>query len=525
MPPHIAPLPILRRLRALLPAAVLAATALAPAAASASEERVTSYAADAEVRRDGSMRVTERITYDFTQAPDRHGPVRLLPRERGGGTFERESFSYSDIEVQSPDAPAAVETEDDGHDLTLRIGDPGTEVTGVHDYVISYVVTGALDHADTGQGVELDWNFIGDEWDAPVERAEITVRTPTPVTDVRCGGHEDHCRASSADRAARVVWHDIDGWPGTPVVLGLSEGPIDEAGLGTASPYTPTLWGSAIAVVLLLPLPLLPLATRPRGGGGSGSVAVHALPPAVAAAVATRGAQSTGQARRITVATLVDLHMRGLLRIERRGPDWWIEPGPDHSEEASTRMAGFERLLVEHVTESAGGGDGDGEAEPGCFLGSLGTPRMLSRTVADAAREEAVKYGLLHSATSPMRPWIVAVGAVGWIGSGACLLSMLGPQPWPLLDGAAYAFAAAALTGTLAGAVTKRSPLTPEGELVRRRVHERIKGIGSDPDTGFYDPALRAAFGLRGIQPHDIDDFTRAARKAFEPPRSPSHPS
>ncbi|WP_106581047.1 DUF2207 domain-containing protein [Murinocardiopsis flavida] len=535
MPLHVLSAPLRRTLRGACGAAalaVVAATALAgpasaqaapsaqaaqaaPAAAEPGVERITSYDVDAEVRRDGSMRVTERISYDFADAPDRHGLLRLLLRERGGGTFQRESFEYRDIEVASPDAPDGVETEDDGHRLTLRIGDPGTEVSGRRDYVISYVVTGALARADSGAGTELDWDFIGDGWEVPIERVETTVRTPVPAAGLSCGtGSGGDCRADTDGRTATVVEGDTGEWSGAPLRLLLPEGAVDPAGVGTPSPYTPTAWGAAAAAALLLPLPFLPLLGRPRAPrDGTAAPSLEDLPPAVALMVDSRGARRPDQYRRLVAATLVDLHVRGFVLIKRSGSGWRIRPGEDATGEPSERAATFERPLVDHIVMRK---DGNGQT-----LGALCRSWSIPQKTVAGARKEAERRGLLRGERSPLLGWITAAQVAAVLGTGACLLSMLGAQPWSVLDGTAYAFGAALLTSFAARPVAKRARLSAQGVLLRTRLRAHLKRLDGDSDTGVHDPGLRVAFGVDdGLNP-DLAAFTSAARNMIRtgPPK------
>jgi Predicted membrane protein (DUF2207) N-terminal domain len=63
----------------------------APAGASArsSAERIVSYDASIAIQRDGSILVTEQITYDFG-SDQRHGIFRVIPvRLRYNGSYDR----------------------------------------------------------------------------------------------------------------------------------------------------------------------------------------------------------------------------------------------------------------------------------------------------------------------------------------------------------------------------------------------------------------------------------------------------
>jgi uncharacterized membrane protein YgcG len=140
-----------------------------------STERITDMSVVYELRTDGSMHVTEKITYDFGKVRDRHGFERFVPER-----FEYDSEHYriypiSGVRAQSPSgAPDAVEELEP--DVTVRIGDKDEVVTGEHVYVLDYDVRGVVNA--TADAHELYWNVVGDQWKIPIQRVKVTVSGP-----------------------------------------------------------------------------------------------------------------------------------------------------------------------------------------------------------------------------------------------------------------------------------------------------------------------------------------------------------
>jgi hypothetical protein len=125
----------------------------------------------AELADDGSAQVSEVIDYDFgAVATDKHGIFRVVP----GLSPE------APITVDSPDAPDTVEISIDPMGTRLRIGDPGTTVSGRHRYRIEYPLEGVA------RGTVLDWEAVGTGWDVGIEEAEIHVVAPFELRDVGC---------------------------------------------------------------------------------------------------------------------------------------------------------------------------------------------------------------------------------------------------------------------------------------------------------------------------------------------------
>src|SRR5215207_3882377 len=134
-------------------------------------ERIERLWTVAELADDGSAQVSEVIDYDFgAVATDKHGIFRVVPG------LSREA----PIAVESPDAPDAVEISSDPMGTRLRIGDPGTTVSGRHRYRIEYPLDGVV------RGTVLDWEAVGTAWEVGIDEAEIHVVAPFELRDVGC---------------------------------------------------------------------------------------------------------------------------------------------------------------------------------------------------------------------------------------------------------------------------------------------------------------------------------------------------
>jgi uncharacterized protein (TIGR04222 family) len=196
--------PVRRLARAAGAIAVVAAVLLlagpaGPAAASP-DESIAGYDTQIAVRADGSMRVTERIAYDFG-GNQRHGILRDIPVRFHYDSRHDRVYPISDIQVTVDAKPVAVETSSSGSDEQLKIGDPEHTITGTHTYVVGYTVRGALNHFADHE--ELYWNAIGTEWDVPITNATATVTGPVDVTHVQCfagpSGSQLGCDSESKD--------------------------------------------------------------------------------------------------------------------------------------------------------------------------------------------------------------------------------------------------------------------------------------------------------------------------------------
>jgi uncharacterized protein (TIGR04222 family) len=198
-------------------------------AAAEGGERILSHRIAIDIGTDGLLRVRETIAYDFGPTA-RHGIVRTIPeRFRYDGRYDR----VEPIEVLSVSAgegtPSQYRVERAGADVRIRVGDPDRTVTGRHTYVITYRVAGALNgFADHD---ELYWNATGNDTAVPVDRAEVEVRAPAPITAVACfrgpRGSNLPC-AESAFTGTTATFSDAGLAPfeGVTVVVGFPPGAV-----------------------------------------------------------------------------------------------------------------------------------------------------------------------------------------------------------------------------------------------------------------------------------------------------------
>ncbi|GAA0588008.1 DUF2207 domain-containing protein [Kribbella sandramycini] len=164
---------------------------LSQPAAAAPGDWVKRLAIDYTVTADGVLQVKETIDYHFGD-DDRHGIYRdLIVREPYVDDREfDQQYDVSNITVSST-APSAFTTSTtksrNGRERVLRIkiGSSDETVSGRDaTYVITYDVRGALRHFDDRS--ELYWDATGGDWDASLQQVDVGVTVPGGVQRVRC---------------------------------------------------------------------------------------------------------------------------------------------------------------------------------------------------------------------------------------------------------------------------------------------------------------------------------------------------
>jgi hypothetical protein len=313
-----------------------------------------------------------------------------------------------------------------GSDLEIKIGDPNKTTSGRHVYTIGYRVRGALNHfADHD---ELYWNAIGTEWGVPIAQDSIRVTGPAAIQQVACFGGQHgsslSCAESSFDGStATFAQPSLGAYEGVTVVVGIPPGVIVPA----PTPILQERWAiqrafsvtrytlgiSAILMVLLLYglLRLLWRTGRDRRAIGS--------PVDVSYGTSTEGEQAVplfehgvnpveyappdgmrpGQIGTLldevanpldVTATIVDLAVRGYLRIEEI-PKTWFLGKPDWRlvklKEPDDGLLTYERLLLNDLFK-----DPDDEDDP---VGEAGaTPDRPDQTDAADAYQAVVNRSL-----------------------------------------------------------------------------------------------------------------------------------
>ena len=208
---------------------VLALLVIGPvgAASAAPGERILSFEAEYDVQADGSVKVTEHLTWQFAGS-DSHGIKRNIITSQG---YDPQPDKYrvypmSDIRVSSPTgAPADVDRQQFGANTVLRIGDPDETVSGTQKYDISYT----LGHVVNAQPehVELYWNVTGAQTSIPTDQVKITVRGPGGVTKAACyyGLTQESKRCTAAPgQAATYTASGLQGWEQVTVVAAFAKG-------------------------------------------------------------------------------------------------------------------------------------------------------------------------------------------------------------------------------------------------------------------------------------------------------------
>ncbi|MGW7681783.1 DUF2207 domain-containing protein [Kribbella sp. NPDC054772] len=347
--------------------AVLAVAGFAvPASASTTDygDVIRNFGINYTVTADGVLQVEETIAYHFADS-GRHGIYRdLVTREPYKDDDSKDQkYEVSNIEVSSPSgAPSQFtkETFTGNHgryeNIQIKIGDPNDTVKGTDaTYVIKYDVRGALRHfADHS---ELYWDATGSAWSATMDQVRVKVDVPKGVTQVECfrgtTGSNTSCSQKSMVGGQGVFGQsNLERGEQLTIVAGITAGAVqndapivvdppswlERNGLSWLSVIGAALVSAAAIVVAWLYARFgnkdqrfagMPPGTFPPDGASVAPVkdelATDQIPVAFAPPripVAEGGLLIDAKATTVeTAATLIDMAVRGGVRIDNTGDD------------------------------------------------------------------------------------------------------------------------------------------------------------------------------------------------------------
>jgi uncharacterized membrane protein YgcG len=358
-----------RPLRILIAALVGALAALGimiarplPAAA-ASGDQIDSFTINYDVATSGVVKVKETIVYRFGSGSGRHGIERYFVIREPYDETQDAVYKVENISVTSPDNVATqfssrTDKAKGGREeqLRLRIGDPNETISApTATYVISYDLTGAM--RTFSDYDEFYWDATGLDWQATIKSVKITATVPGGAQDVSCftGAAQSTQECNASQSGGKATFSATDLAEGEGVTIGvkiksglvadnaphlepdgskltssqkalIGAGGVAAAAITVGSPIVGMMWwrrnGRDRRYAGLAPgtVPLPGQTAEIVASDPDLPIPVAFSPPRIP--VAEAGLLIDGQVdSRETAATIIDLAVRGALRVESQGDD------------------------------------------------------------------------------------------------------------------------------------------------------------------------------------------------------------
>ena len=129
---------------------------------------------------DSSLLITEYITADCGNLPNKHGIFRTVPLQ----TKTPEKTISSPVKLISitdfNGVPYKYSTTRQNNTITWKIGDADKTVSGINNYKIIYKIENAI-RFDNPEFDELYWNVVGTFWDLEIDSTFTEIVLPNGV--------------------------------------------------------------------------------------------------------------------------------------------------------------------------------------------------------------------------------------------------------------------------------------------------------------------------------------------------------
>lgn len=304
--------------------------AMALLAVSASADRggyvIRSFDVELLVERSSDVVVEERLVVDFSEP--RHGIYRTIPVRYTDPRGYLYSLGFRLLDVaDETDRAHQTKVSREGRYVKLRIGSPDETVRGRVVYTIRYRVRDALVHF--AEHDELYWNATGNEWQTGIESASARIRLPGAVAgeDLEAvaytgvfGSREqeasvEHATAGEETRVTYRATRPLAPLEGLTVAAAWPHGIVRFPGpVERLASFVTENW------IVLMPIAAVGFLlrrywTEGRDPAGAGSVVVRYEPPPDLTAGEIGALVDERVDLRDITASVVDLAVRGHLRI------------------------------------------------------------------------------------------------------------------------------------------------------------------------------------------------------------------
>lgn len=295
---------------------------------SRADERILQFHSDIVIHSDGRVSVTETITVRSHADRIQRGIYRDIQTEHTGRWGSRQSIPFRTLQALRDGQPEPYHEERTRKMVRVRIGREDVLLApGEYTYTLVYELERQI--AFFPDRDELYWNVTGNEWEFAIEQASVSVTLPEafPVREISAtaytgpkGSREQHCRASVpvAGRATFETTRPLGAGEGLTIVVGFPKGAVVAPGAGER--FSQLFVDNRSAVVALVGALLVlvyyvsiwwVVGRDPQPG----AIALRTEPPDGLSPAACRFVRRMGFDRQVLVAALVNMAVKGYLRI------------------------------------------------------------------------------------------------------------------------------------------------------------------------------------------------------------------
>jgi len=303
-------------------------------AASAQSERILNFKSFIKVHPDASMTVTEDITVQATGQEIKRGIIREFPttyKDRLGNTV---TVGFKVEEVLRDGRPEPYHTESVSNGVKIRIGQKEVFLkSGVYTYTIRYRVDRELGFFKDFD--ELYWNVTGNGWTFAIDRAEAYIELPAGAKILKSAAYTGAQGEKGRDFTVRAddnlivfkTTRQLASREGLTVAVSWPKGVVQEpSSQERMGFFFQDNVATAIGLLWLAVLLGFYLWVWYRVGRDpvAGTIIPLYSPPAGFSPAGVRFVSRMGYDDKAFAAAVVDMAVKGGVRIEEDGGDYTL---------------------------------------------------------------------------------------------------------------------------------------------------------------------------------------------------------
>ncbi len=335
--------------------------ALLPLAASAGE-RIHTFHSEIRVLTDGFLEVTETITVTAEGKKIKRGIYRDFPTQYEDRLGNRYEVDFEALAVLRNSRPEDFHTQPVRDGIRTYFGHANRLIEpGRHTYEFRYRVGRVLGFFDEHD--ELYWNVTGFDWHFPIDKASATVvlEFDAPLSGITrdaytgpfgAQGQDYTARLDSARRVYFEATRSLSPVNGLTIVVGWPKGFVAEPTrldrIGWLLKDNRNLLAIVIGIGVLL-LYYIPLWRSHGRDPEEGVIVTRYEPPEGYSPASLRYIRQMYYDDKVLTAAVVNLAVKGYLKIQKRGDEHWLVKQSELH--ASAPLAAGERELYTALFE------------------------------------------------------------------------------------------------------------------------------------------------------------------------------
>ena len=328
------------------------------------EERIHSYHSDIVVDEKGDMTVTETIAVNAEGNKIKRGIYRDFPTRYKDRLGNKYNVGFSIVKVLRDGTPEKFHTENKSNGIRIYIGEKDHYLKkGDYTYAITYRTNRQLGFFD--QHDELYWNVTGNDWDFPIDKASATVRLHEiiPRDSIEVEGYTGASGSKDQNYSARIksdgtayfeTTRTLPNRHGLTIVVTWPKGYIVEPTTSEKIDYLLSdnrhLIIASVGLIILLMyygLTWLKVGKDPE----EGVIFPHYEPPSGYSPASLRYVLKMGYDNACFAAAIINLAVKGFLKIEEDDDDYSLElTGEENIEMAPGEAAIVKKLFEKDTT-------------------------------------------------------------------------------------------------------------------------------------------------------------------------------